>query len=189
MLRDRGLPVIDADQLAREVVAPGSEGLRDIVREFGEEVLDASGALDRKLVASKVFGNESARRTLNSITHPRVGALARDRTQALEGRGEPLACYEVPLLVEGGLVDALRPVVVVDVPPAVQLARTMTRDGCTEDEARARIAAQLPLEKKVEIADYVVVNTGDLEETRRQADATLDQICRSLEIDPARYPR
>src|SRR5512141_1746472 len=96
--RERGLPVIDADQLAREVVAKGTPGLAEIVARFGSSVLDAQGELDRKQLAEVVFRDEDARRALNAITHPRVRDLALARVQALDAAGEPLACYEVPLL-------------------------------------------------------------------------------------------
>ena len=111
-LRALGVPVIDADQLAREVVAPGTDGLREIVDQFGAGVIGASGALDRKALAKLVFADESARRKLNAITHPRIAARARELAEALAGTGEPLACYEAALIVENGLTDALRPLVV-----------------------------------------------------------------------------
>lgn len=185
--RDRGLPVIDADQLAREVVEPGSEGLAAIQEAFGADVLDGSGALDRKKMAAVVFGDAEARRTLNSITHPRVAALAQSRAQQLDGQGEPLACYEVPLLVEGRLTEMLRPVVVVSVPPEVQVERTVARDGCTEDEARARIAAQMPLSEKVEVADFVIDNTGSVEATRERSAEVLAAVCERVGVSPDRY--
>lgn len=187
--RARGLPVIDADELAREVVAPGSEGLADIVEAFGDGVLDASGALDRKKLAAIVFDDDAARRRLNAITHPRVRDLSQQRIAELDRAGEPLACYEVPLLVESGLADLLRPLVVVSVPEQVQVERTVARDGATEAEARARIRAQLPLGEKTRVADYVIDNSGDRAETLRRADAVLDAICRELGVDPGRYTR
>lgn len=187
--RARGLPVIDADQLAREVVAPGSEGLEEIVQQFGPDVLDAEGALDRKKLAAIVFEDDTARRKLNAITHPRVAALAAERARQLEAGGEPLACYEVPLLFEGSLAESLRPVVVVSASVEAQVARTVARDGCTEEEARARIRAQMPLSEKAERADYVIDNSGSREHTVRQADDVLDALCGRLKVNPGRYPR
>jgi dephospho-CoA kinase len=187
--RARGVPVIDADQLAREVVAPGSPALAEIADEFGPEVLEPSGALDRKRLAAIVFGNESARQKLNAITHPRVRKLALVRFAELDRAGEPLACYEVPLLVESGLAEALRPLVVVSVPEAVQLARSVARDQSTEAEALARIRAQRPLADKVAIADHVIDNSGSRDATAAQADAVLDAICRAHGVNPDRYPR
>lgn len=187
--RERGLPVIDADELAREVVAPGSEGLAEIVEAFGEAVLGRDGELDRQKVAARIFEREEDRRRLNAITHPRVGALAAARSRDLEARGEPLACYEVPLLFESRLEGALRPVVVVAVPEAVQVERTVARDGCTADHARTRIRAQMPLAEKARRADHVIDNSGSVQATRRRADDVLDAICRHFGVEPERYPR
>ena len=186
-LRARGVPVIDADVLAREVVAKGSEGLAEIVATFGAEVLAEDGELDRPKLAARVFGDEDARRKLNAITHPRVRDLALARVAEHGAAGEPLVCYEVPLLVETGLADALRPLVVVSVSEATQIARTMARDGMTEAEARARIAAQMPLAEKEKLADYVIDNSGAREETLRQMDAALSAICKKLGVDVSRY--
>jgi dephospho-CoA kinase len=188
-LRERGVPVIDADQLAREVVAPGSEGLAEIAAAFGPEVLTAEGALDRDAMAKLVFSDDDARRKLNAITHPRVGALSVARTAELEARGEPLACYEVPLLFEGRFAEAFRPVVVVTVSEEAQVTRTVARDRTTKEHARARMRAQMPLSEKARLADHVIDNSGDLDATYRRTDEVLDAICRDLGIDPARYPR
>lgn len=171
--RARGVPVVDADLLAREVVAPGTEGLAEVARAFGDEVLAPDGSLDRARVAAIVFGDPEKRRLLNSIVHPRIGALSAERVAALEAKGEPIACYEAALLVENGLADAFRPLVVVAVPEDVQLARAMARDAATEEQARARIAAQLPLSAKIAVADHVIDNGGDPEATRRRADEVL----------------
>jgi len=186
--RARGLPVIDADVLAREVVARGTAGLAELVARFGD-ILDAQGKLDRKKLAALVFGDDDARRALNAITHPRVAALAAERARALDELGEPLACYEVPLLFEGGLQRVLSPVVVVAVPEDVQVARAVSRDGGTADEVWARVRAQLPLTEKIRQADYVIDNSGHREATVARADEVLDAICEQLGIDSARYPR
>lgn len=185
--RERGLPVIDADRLAREVVAPGSAGLAEIVEAFGVGVLDSDGGLDRARVADIVFNDEGKRRKLNAITHPRVRDLALQRVMQLGEEGEVLCCYEVPLLIESGLTEMLRPVVVVSVAEDVQVARTVKRDASTEAQARARIAAQMPLAEKVKLADYVIDNSGTLDELRRRADEVLDAICGQLGVDKARY--
>ncbi|HEY6557389.1 MAG TPA: dephospho-CoA kinase [Polyangiaceae bacterium] len=187
--RERKLPVIDADQLAREAVAPGSAGLEQIRAEFGPGVIDARGELDRAALARIVFNDDAARRKLNAITHPRVRELTALRVSELAGTGEPLVCYEVPLLVESGMAEALRPIVVVSAPEALQVERVMARDGASEKDARARIAAQMPLSEKVKVADYVIDNTGSLAALEQAADTVLDQICARLGVDPARYPR
>jgi dephospho-CoA kinase len=174
--RALGLPVIDADQLARDVVAPSSEGLAAVVSAFGEEVLLADGSLDRAKVAARVFGSDEARRVLNSILHPRIGALTAERAAALARAGEKLACYEAALLVENGIVEAFRPLVVVAVSEEVQLARAMARDAASAEQVKARLAAQLPLAAKIAAADYVIDNSGDRAETERRADEVLAAI-------------
>lgn len=184
--RSRGLPVIDADALAREVVAPGSPALAEIAREFGPEVL-AGTALDRAKLAGLVFGDPAARQRLESITHPRIQALRDARLRELEARGEPLACYEVPLLFEKGLEAGLRPVVVVSVPEALQVERARERDRATEAMTRARLAAQLPLADKAARADFVIDNSGPLAATLAQADSVLQRVCEAVGVDAARY--
>jgi dephospho-CoA kinase len=178
--RSRGVPVIDADQLAREVVAPGSVGLAEVVDAFGEDILLPDGSLDRGKLGARVFADPASRRKLNGLLHPRIGELTASRAQALSAAGERLACYEAALLVENGLADAFRPLVVVAVPEAVQVARAMARDGCTEAEARARLLAQKPLADKIAAADYVIHNAGSLEETERQADEVLSAIRKKI---------
>ncbi|MFT3770054.1 MAG: dephospho-CoA kinase [Minicystis sp.] len=178
--RARGLPVIDADQLAREVVEKGTPGLAAVVEAFGEDVLSPDGSLDRARVAAIVFNDRDKRRALNAIVHPRIAAASAERIAALAAAGETLACYEAALLVENGIADAFRPLVVVAVPEAVQVARAMARDAATEEQARARIAAQHPLAAKVAAADYVIENGGTREETERRADEVLDEIRKKL---------
>lgn len=187
--RARSLPVIDADELAREVVAPGTPGLAAIVERFGADVLAADGTLDRKLLAARVFGDEEARRALNAITHPRVGVLSAERAQTLDARGEPLACYEVPLLFEGRLAEALRPIVVVTTSVDIQVSRAMARDRASAEEIEARVRVQIPLAEKARLADYVIDNSGPLSSTLARADEVLDSICEQFGIDPNRYPR
>jgi dephospho-CoA kinase len=184
--RRRGLPVLDADALAREVVALGSEGLSVILREFGSDLLEG-GALNRKELGRRVFGNKDQLQRLESITHPRIEALRQERLRELEARGEPLVCAEIPLLFEKNLEAGLRPVVLVSVPEALQLERARRRDGSATAELQARIDAQLPLAEKRARADYVIDNRGTLDELHTRSDAVLGQICQLLGIPPARY--
>jgi dephospho-CoA kinase len=186
-LRARGVPVIDADELAREVVAAGTDGLRAIVAAFGEGVLDGAGALDRKALAQVAFSDDAARKVLNGITHPRIAQLTAERAAAIGATGEPLACYEAALLVENGVADMFRPLVVVACPEAVQLARVLTRDDASREDALARIRAQKPLPEKVAAADYVIETTGTLEENREKTDAVLRSICARFGVDAERY--
>jgi len=159
------------------------------VARFGAEVLADDGTLDRKRLAARVFGDETARRDLNAITHPRVGALSVERTNEIRDRGEPLACYEVPLLFENHLDEVFRPVVLVTTSLATQVTRAMSRDGATEAEVRARVQAQMPLQEKVPRSDYVIDNDGPLEATLARADDVLDAICTAAGVPPSRYPR
>ncbi|HKQ70431.1 MAG TPA: dephospho-CoA kinase [Polyangiaceae bacterium] len=186
--RERGVSVIDADEVAREVVTLGSEGLGEVARHFGARVLAADGSLDRKVLGAIVFADPSARRDLEAITHPRIARATQERADALAKRGDVLACYEAALLIERGIADAFRPLVVVAADEALQIARAMARDGIDEREARARLAAQLPLSDKAAVADYVIRNDGDQAALSREADRVLDAICRSRHVDPARFP-
>jgi dephospho-CoA kinase len=184
--RELGLPIIDADALARAVVAPGSAGLAEIVREFGPDML-REGALDRRRLADVVFADPAARERLEAITHPRIQARRDELLSELEAAGEPLVGYEVPLLFERGLEAGLRPVVVVSVPEALQMERAMLRDHSTEAMVRARLDAQRPLAEKAARADYVIDNAGPLATTLVAADEVLRQICTTLGVDPERY--
>jgi dephospho-CoA kinase len=184
--RRRGLPVLDADALAREVVAPAESALAELAAEFGAEVL-RDGELDRKRLAQLVFGHPERLRRLEAITHPRILALRTRRLAELQAAGEPLVCSEVPLLFEKGLEAELRPIVVVTVPEALQRQRARERDGSSLPEVEARLAAQLPLAEKQRRADHVIDNQGSLAATLEQADRVLLQICRSLGVDPRRY--
>lgn len=186
-LRARGVPVIDADVLARDAVAPGSDGLAQVVKAFGEGVLAADGALDRKKLAAVVFGDDEKRRALNAIVHPIVTMLTMKRAGELGEAGEPLACYEAALIVENGVADAFRPLVVVSAPEDVQVARACARDGAEAAEVRARIRAQMPLASKVKAADFVIENTGTLADLHARTDEVLAAICSRLGVDEARY--
>ncbi|MDP9151452.1 MAG: dephospho-CoA kinase [Myxococcota bacterium] len=185
--RARRLPVIDADALAREVVAPGTVGLRQLVSAFGGGVLGAQGELDRKALARIAFADAAALRSLNAITHPLIAARAAERALELDRVGEPLACYEAALLVENGVAAAFRPLVVCSCPEDVQEARVLARDAYAAHDAFARIRAQMPLAAKVALADYVIDTGGTLADSSLQADRVLRAICASLGVDAERY--
>jgi dephospho-CoA kinase len=182
-LRARGVPVIDADQLARDAVAPGSSGLAEVLKTFGEEVLAPDGTLDRKRLAAVVFADEERRKALNAIVHPIVTMLTFTRASELRDAGCPLACYEAALIVENGVADAFRPLVVVAAPEATQVARAVARDRALEADVRARIRAQMPLAEKVRAADFVIDNAGSPAELDRATDAVLTSICQRLGVD------
>ena len=182
------MPVIDADALAREVVAAGTEGLSEIRAAFGDAILDPTGALDRKALARVVFSDAAERKKLHAITHPRIGARMIERAAELGRRGEPIVCYEAALIVENGVAEAFRPLVVCVCPVDVQATRLRAREGWGAEDALARIQAQMPLADKVKAADYVVDTSGSLEDTARATDEVLRSLCQRLGINVARYP-
>jgi dephospho-CoA kinase len=176
LLRELGAPVVDADRIAREVVAPGSPALAELAARFGQEVLLADGTLDRKRMADVVFSDDEARRALNAITHPRIAARSRAAIDEHAAAGEPVVVYEAALIVENRLHEGMAGLIVVEVPQEVQLARLIARDGLSEAAARARIAAQLPSEARRRAATWVVDNTGPIEHTRAQVEAIWTEI-------------
>lgn len=167
-MAQRGAVVIDADLLAREVVAPGSQGLAEIVAAFGEEILDAGGALDRPALGKLVFDDDDARATLNAIIHPKVREkAARHRQEATDGS---IVVEDIPLLVETGQQDRFDVVVVVQAPRQERIRR-MTRDrGMTVEDAEARLQAQASDEERAAAADVILDNSATLEDLQRQVD-------------------
>lgn len=162
LLRARGFAVIDADQLAREVVRPGTEGHREVVAAFGPDVVSASGELDRKRIGSLVFADPVKLQELERIIHPRVRARAQELRDELAAEGQRIAFYDVPLLFEKNMQSLFDRTVAVVCPPDVQVARLMSRDGLTLEEARKRLETQLPIATKATLADAVIRNDGDL---------------------------
>ncbi len=179
-LRSRGVPVVDADALARAAVAAGSPALAEIAREFGAGVIAPDGSLDRPRMAAIAFGDPEARRKLEAITHPAVRRAMAAETARLAAAGHELAFYDTPLLFEVGLDRTLDCVVVVWAPPAVQRARLAARDGLAAPAADARLAAQLPIDEKAARADFVVENTGGVAELGPKADRLLADLRRGL---------
>jgi dephospho-CoA kinase len=175
LIAQRGIPVLDADQLAREAVEPGQPALAAIAR-LWPQVIGADGRLDRRRLGTIVFADAVARARLEAILHPRIAALAEQHAAALAAQGHRLAFYEASLLVETGRHQVLDGLVVVTVSPETQIARAMARDGMTADDARARIAAQLPLADKVAAATHVIDNDGAREATAAQVDRVLAAI-------------
>jgi dephospho-CoA kinase len=161
-----GVPTIDADVLARAAVAPGTPGLTAVASRFGRDVLDASGALDRKKLGTVVFADPQARRDLEQIVHPAV-RRAIDAWFAALPPTEPVAIADIPLLYETGRDAEFDAVVVTTCDPETQVRRVMARDGITEAEARQRIAAQLPSQEKTGRATHVIHTDGTVEDTAR----------------------
>lgn len=156
-----GALVVDADALAREVVAPGTSGLRAVVQAFGAQLLRPDGSLDRERLADMVFSDAAARRRLESIVHPLVAARTAEITAAVPPGS--VVVNDVPLLVEKGLDDCYDLVVVVDAAEETQLARLMRLRGMSEDAARARLAAQATRKQRLAVADVVISNDGPLD--------------------------
>jgi len=173
-LAELGAVVIDADILAREVVAPGTPGLAAIVQRFGEEVLAADGTLARPVLARLVFGDAAARADLEQIVHPAVRARAAERERAAPPGA--VVVHAIPLLVETGQANAFDLCVVVDCEPATQLARLRERDGLSVEEAAARLAAQAGRAERLAVADVVLANDGTIVELRDQVDALWAQL-------------
>lgn len=171
----RGALVIDADALAREVVAPGTSGLAEVVAAFGSEILRSDGTLDREALGRRVFSDASARARLESITHPRIAQLSVERLTAARASDAPLVVYDAALLFESGRGDLFRPVVVVTAPRAVQLARLVSRDTLTPEAAAARIDSQMPVAEKAARADHVIDNGGTLAQTEAQVEVLWQQ--------------
>ena len=171
-LEQRGVPTIDADVLAREAVAPGTPGLQEVVARFGSAILTGSGSLDRKALAGIVFNDADARRDLEAIIHPRVRAATDAWFESLPPETR-VAVADIPLLYETGRDKDFDIVVVAACEPDIQLQRLMAREGITEPEALARIAAQLPIAEKVRRADAVIRTNGTKAETVAQVERLL----------------
>ncbi|MET9608939.1 dephospho-CoA kinase [Streptomyces sp. NPDC006512] len=174
LLAGYGAVVVDADRIAREVVEPGTPGLAAVVAAFGESVLTPDGALDRPVLGALVFGDPAKLRTLNAIVHPLVGA----RSAELEAAAGPdaIVVHDVPLLTENGLAPLYDLVVVVDASPGTQLARLTGPRGMTEEDARARMAAQATREQRLAVATLVIDNDGPLEALEPQVRKVWEQL-------------
>jgi dephospho-CoA kinase len=174
MLRELGAVVIDADQLAREVVARGTPGLAAVVAEFGDQLLTPDGELDRPRMGELVFGDEDARKRLEAIIHP----LVFERIVEIEAGTGPddVVVHDIPLLAESGRADTFDAVIVVDAPTEVQVERMVRDRGWSEADARSRIAAQASREDRLAIASYVVENTGTLEDLRQRVTEVFEEV-------------
>lgn len=171
-----GAALVSADQLARDIVRPGSQVLSQLVEHFGRDVLTDDGELDRERLAQIIFSDEQARDDLNQITHPAIGRLAVERLQEHVAAGTPLVVYEAPLLFEAGAEERVDGVLVVKIDPDIRLQRLMMRDGLNEAEARQRVNVQMSQEEKLARADYVIDNSGDVEATLKQVDRLWQQL-------------
>ena len=165
LFEERGIEVIDADQLSRQAVLPGSEGLRAVVEAFGADILNSDGGLDRKKLGQRIFADRRLRSTLEQILHPVIRQLSEERLQQAAAEGRKVVVYMAPLLIEAGAVDRVDEIWVVSVHPDVQLQRLMVRDGIGREAAERIIASQMPLAEKERHAGVVIDNNGSPEET------------------------
>ena len=180
MLRQMGAVVVDTDQLAREVTSPGSEALAVISRQFGPEVLNPDGSLRRDVVGKIVFSNPAQKKWLESLLHPLIRKKAEEQARAALETGVGIVVFDVPLLFESGWNEQVDSIWTVYVPPELQQQRLIRRDGYTIEDAKARIASQLPIGDKAERSDVVIDNSGDLENTQRQVAVAWAQALRKF---------
>lgn len=176
MLQRLGAKIIDADELAREIVEPGQEAWREIIAAFGREIIRQDQSIDREKLRKKVFEDEQARKRLESITHPRIRTLAQQKIQQLAREGAEIIVYVVPLLFENRLHLWLRPVILVACDSAIQKERLQKRDNLNKREIRRHLEAQMGLEEKKKLADFIVENDGSLEELEKKVREVWEKI-------------
>jgi dephospho-CoA kinase len=176
LLGERGAVVIDADEIAREVVEPGTPGHAAVVAEFGADVLLPSGALDREKLGRIVFADPDRLAALNAIVHPLVGERMQELMDAAPSGA--VVVYDVPLLAENGLAPMYDEVVVVDAPEETQLERLTSRRGMSEEDARARMANQASREERLAVATHVIDNSGTLDDLKAQVDDLWEALTR-----------
>jgi dephospho-CoA kinase len=169
LFAERGAVVVDSDLLAREVVAPGTDGLAEIVAAFGDAILQPDGSLDRPALGAIVFSDPDALKVLEGITHPRIQAESARLIDAAEAAGAPVLIHDIPLLVESGATENFEDIVVVEAPDEVRLARLEQR-GLPRDQALERMKSQATNEQRRAAATYVIDNGGSLDDLRRQID-------------------
>lgn len=171
--------IIDADQIAHDVVAPGQPALEEIRRHFGDDMLTPEGLLNREKLGRMVFEDPDARRRLEAIVHPRVSAeIDRQMARIAENHPDAVVIMDIPLLFETGRTEGLTDIIVVYTPEPIQLERLTRRNGLSPAEAKARMASQMPLKEKVARATMVIDNSGTLAETERQTLAVYRRLAR-----------
>lgn len=167
--KEKGVPVIDADKIVHSLLDGDQEVIAELVAEYGADILDDSGKkINRRVLGSKVFGDEQARRKLEQIIQPRVNNIMRQERINLERKGFKLCVWDAPLLIEGGLRQEVDQVWVVWVPRDVQIERVSDRDNLTREEITSRILAQMSLDEKRKISDIVIDNSGNWTQTQTQ---------------------
>ena len=180
LFHELGVAIIDADIISRQVVAPGKSALSEIVNLFGDEIILPSGKLNREKLGAIIFNDEKYRQNLNSIIHPHVAQQFLDEVKNHKANGEAWVIYDAALIVENNLQSGFDGLIVVKCDPSVQLARLMLRNSLSESEAQDRIQSQFPLEKKVQVADWIIDNSGTLEDSTRQVNSLFKTLCRKF---------
>ena len=181
MFRELGVPVIDADMIAREVVAPGSRALEAIVDAFGEEILTEEKSLNRARLGEIVFSDPTKKKVLEGILHPEIIAEQDRRLKDLEREGRtPVAIVDAAVMIESGSWKRFDSLVVVDCEESQQISRLRLRNGMNEEEAARRVDAQMPLSEKVKYADYVIDNRGSINDTRKQVEELMKLLSRGM---------
>lgn len=176
------MPVADADESARAVVAPGKPGLAQVIRRFGTGMLSANGELDRRSLRNLIFSDPASRRDLEAILHPLIQTDMELRANAAFG---PYVVMAIPLLVEGGSRYRMARILVIDVDEAVQLQRLMARDGYSMEQARAILATQASREARLKVADDVLVNAGSVTDLRQGVDRLHERYMQLAQMDPS----
>lgn len=176
LLRERGIAVIDADLLAREIVKKGQECLNDLKNVFGNQVLTIDGELDRKKLGQIVFSDDGKLELLNSITHPHIRRRMKDQMNELESKNNKVIVLDIPLLFEAQMEDLVDIVLVVFAKEEIQIKRIMERDNCTQEEAMRIIKAQISQQDKISKSDYTIDNSGTIEELKEKLNGFLEKI-------------
>lgn len=171
LLKERGYPIVDSDEIARLVVQPGKPALKEIEELFGSQVIREDGSMDRVAVGKIVFSDSEKRTQLNNVVHPVIRNELIAQKEAYLAAGAETVVLDIPLLFENKLHDYVEKILVVSVTPIIQKQRLLARNGLSEQEASARIASQLPMNVKEAGADAVIDNNGTIKETANQLDA------------------
>ena len=176
MIRERGFPVIDLDELAHEIIEPGKPAYDQIIARFGKDILDPDRRIERRRLGAVVFSDTGARKDLEAITHPEISRLLLEKIERYRSAGIELLFLEIPLLFETGMDSWIRPVIAVKCPVGVCLQRLGDRDGFSVSESQARMNAQMDPEEKARRADFVIDNSSSLDETRARVEKILNEL-------------
>jgi len=175
-LRELGLPIIDADLIARKMVKPNEAGYRDIVDHFGKGILNPDQTINRRKLAKIIFSEPEERERLNSLLHPRIVKEIKRRINNFREKGERMVIVDAALLIEAGELSLVDKLIVVTVSPKIQVRRLAQRDHLTEKEARERITTQMPLSEKIKLADYAIDNSGSVKKTIKRTKEVYNQL-------------